>query len=358
MPELSKKQRKALVILLVTGGVYISFKYFLPLILPFAAAYLTALLLRPSAVWLRKRLQIEIGERRFAVPIGLIGGAQLLLLAAAAGVLVFYGGRRLIEEANEIMDAVPGWLSRLDQWLASMCRVAEVFCRLREGALAQAAREMISAIMQTFKRAAMSNLAVNSVAAFSFCAKGFAAAVVFFMAAILSLQEMDEMKRRRKQSVFSREFALFGRRLTMTGSVWLRTQLVIMFVTACLCTLGLCLIRNPYSILLGAVIGVLDALPLLGAGAVLIPWGIAMAVQGHFYQGSVLALLFFACCMTREFLEARLMGGKMGLSPLETLAAIYVGMKLFGMLGVLLGPVGLLIIEDLVEEYGEIREDV
>ena len=43
VPELSKKQRKALVILSVTGGVYISFKYFLPLILPFAAAYLAAL---------------------------------------------------------------------------------------------------------------------------------------------------------------------------------------------------------------------------------------------------------------------------------------------------------------------------
>ena len=77
-----------------------------------------------------------------------------------------------------------------------------------------------------------------------------------------------------------------------------------------------------------------------------------MAVQGCFYQGGILALLFFVCWMTREFLEARLMGGKMGLSPLETLAAIYAGMKLFGILGVFLGPIGLLIIEDLAEEYG------
>ena len=182
-------------------------------------------------------------------------------------------------------------------------------------------------------------------------------AAVFFMAAVLSLQEMDEMKRRRRQSMFSREFALFGRRLIMTGSAWLRTQLVIMLVTACLCALGLLLIRNPYSILLGAVIGVLDALPLFGAGAVMIPWSVVAMAQGHFYQGGVLALLFLICCLTREFLEARLMGGKMGLSPLETLTAIYVGMKLFGILGMLLGPIGLLIIEDLVEEYGEKRAD-
>lgn len=357
MPELSKKQRKALVILSAAGGVYVSFKYFLPLILPFAAAYLTALVLRPSAAWLEERLQITVRGRTFAVPIGVIGGAELLLLAAAAGVLIFYGGRRLFEEVNEVINAAPGWIRRLDQQLTSMCRVAEVFCRLQEGALVQTVREMIFAMAQTLKRVTVSSLAVNSVAALSFCTRFFVAAAVFFMAAVLSLQEMDEMRRRGRQSMFSREFALFGRRLAMTGSAWLRTQFVIMFVTACLCALGLSLIRNPYSILLGAVIGVLDALPLFGAGAVLIPWSIVVTVQGHFYQGGVLALLFLICCMTREFLEARLMGGKMGLSPLETLAAIYVGMKLFGILGMLLGPIGILIIEDLAEEYGEKRAD-
>ena len=357
VPELSKKQRKALVILSVTGGVYISFKYFLPLILPFAAAYLAALVLRPGAAWIEKRLQINIRGRRYSVPIGVIGGAELLLLATAAGLLLFCGSRRLMEEANEMIHAVPGWMMRLDQWLTSLCRTAEGFCRLREGALGQAAREMITAMTRTLRQAAMSSLAVNSVAALSFCARAFVMAAVFFMAAVLSLQEMDEMKRRRRQSMFSREFALFGRRLIMTGSAWLRTQLVIMLVTACLCALGLLLIRNPYSILLGAVIGVLDALPLFGAGAVLIPWSVVAMAQGHFYQGGVLALLFLICCLTREFLEARLMGGKMGLSPLETLTAIYVGMKLFGILGMLLGPIGLLIIEDLVEEYGEKRAD-
>ena len=50
------------------------------------------------------------------------------------------------------------------------------------------------------------------------------------------------------------------------------------------------------------------------------------------------------------------MGKKMGLSPLETLVAIYVGLQLFGLFGFLLGPIGLLIIKDFVEEYGEEEE--
>lgn len=61
--------------------------------------------------------------------------------------------------------------------------------------------------------------------------------------------------------------------------------------------------------------------------------------------------LYLVCYFMREFVEAKLMGKKMGLSPLETLMSMYVGLQLFGFLGFILGPVGLMLIEDLVEEY-------
>ena len=265
MPELSKKQRKALVILSVTGGVYISFKYFLPLILPFAAAYLAALVLRPGAAWIEKRLQINIRGRRYSVPIGVIGGAELLLLAAAAGLLLFCGSRRLMEEANEMIHA-----RRVDDAAGSM---ADFPVPYSGGFLPpQGGRAGAGCQRNDYRHDTDSQTGGHVQPGCQFCGsafflrQGFVMAAVFFMAAVLSLQEMDEMKRRRRQSMFSREFALFGRRLIMTGSAWLRTQLVIMLVTACLCALGLLLIRNPYSILLGAVIGVLDALPLFGPG--------------------------------------------------------------------------------------------
>ena len=351
MPELSRKQRKALVVIAVTAGVYVSFKYFLPLFLPFAAAYLTALILRPTAAWLERRLQFRLFGRRFSVPIGMIGGIELVLLTALLGAALFYGGRRLFEEANQIANQIPAWIDSFDHWLTSMCRQVEAFCRLRDGVLVQAAREMLLQAASALKKMTMSTLVVNSVAAFTFCVEVMVAVAVFFIASVLSLQEMDELRRRRRQSMFSREFALFSRRLVMTGNTWLRTQLIIMFITSCLCILGLVMIRNPYCILLGRGIGILDALPLFGTGAVLVPWSLILLVQKQWYEGIVLAGLFLVCCLVREFLEARLMGDGMGLSPLETLAAIYVGLKLFGILGVLLGPIGLLIIEDLVEEY-------
>ena len=167
------------------------------------------------------------------------------------------------------------------------------------------------------------------------------------------VKEMDELRRRRFDSMFHREFFLLGRRLAVTGSAWLKTQSVIFLMTSSLSMLGLLLIGNPYYILGGIGIGVLDALPIFGTGTALVPWSILLLFKREWGHALILFGLYLLCYVLREFTEAHLMGKKMGLSPLETLAAIYVGLQLFGLFGFLLGPIGLLIIKDFVEEYGD-----
>lgn len=152
---------------------------------------------------------------------------------------------------------------------------------------------------------------------------------------------------------FTANFFLLGRRLAVTGSAWLKTQSVIFLMTSSLSMLGLLLIGNPYYILGGIGIGVLDALPIFGTGTALVPWSILLLFKREWGHALILFGLYLLCYFLREFTEAHLMGKKMGLSPLETLAAIYVGLQLFGLFGFLLGPIGLLIIKDFVEEYGD-----
>ena len=172
---------------------------------------------------------------------------------------------------------------------------------------------------------------------------------------------MDELRRRRFDSMFHREFFLLGRRLAVTGSAWLKTQSVIFLMTSSLSMLGLLLIGNPYYILGGIGIGVLDALPIFGTGTALVPWSILLLFKREWGHALILFGLYLLCYFLREFTEAHLMGKKMGLSPLETLAAkstgtvvgCCAGLQLFGLFGFLLGPIGLLIIKDFVEEYGD-----
>ena len=94
---LSRKQKKAFLTVAVTAGVYLSFRYLLPLIFPFLAAYLMALLLQPSAAFLEKRLRISFRGHMIGVPIGMIGGMELILLSIfLVGLLAagdaFHGG--------------------------------------------------------------------------------------------------------------------------------------------------------------------------------------------------------------------------------------------------------------------------
>lgn len=103
---------------------------------------------------------------------------------------------------------------------------------------------------------------------------------------------------------------------------------------------------NPYYILAGVGIGILDALPVFGTGTVLIPWTLLCFLRGKWGRGMAVFAIYLLCYFLREILEARLMANQVGLTPLETLVSIYVGLQLFGLWGFLLGPVGILIVKE------------
>ena len=162
---------------------------------------------------------------------------------------------------------------------------------------------------------------------------------------------MSVWRVRRDQSTFRKEFNLIGGRLVQTGKAWFRSQGIILFITTGLCIGGMFLIKNPYYIMAGIGIGILDALPIFGTGTVLIPWAVLELLMGDWKQAVILTALYLVCYFVRQIMEVRMMGGQVGLSPLETLASVYVGLELFGFFGFILGPLGLLLVEDLVEVW-------
>ena len=197
----------------------------------------------------------------------------------------------------------------------------------------------------------MPYLMVNSVSVFRWGIGAVVILTVIFVSVGLALQEMERWKKRCRMSLFQEEFSLIGHRISLVLHAYLKTQLIIMTLTTAICMAGLWFLKNPYYILAGIGVGVLDALPIFGAGTVLIPWAVIQFFQKKWIDGMVLVGIYLVCYFLREILEAKLMGEQVGLSPLENLIAMYVGLKLFGIAGFLLGPVGLLLIEDLVEAW-------
>ena len=101
---------------------------------------------------------------------------------------------------------------------------------------------------------------------------------------------------------------------------------------------------------MGIGIGFLDALPVFGTGTVFVPWILVLALQKRFASAAVLAVTYGICMLTREILEPRLIGNRLGILPIVILMSVYVGVKLYGFEGILLGPLSVLLIRELWEQ--------
>lgn len=128
-----------------------------------------------------------------------------------------------------------------------------------------------------------------------------------------------------------------------------KSQLYLSAVTYGLCAIGLLILGYPKGFLIAIPIALVDALPILGAGSVLIPWGILFFLRGDTTMGTALLLLYGICSVTRTVLEPRFLGEQMGLHPLLTLVSLYGGYRLFGFGGMLLLPIGVILIKQLYD---------
>ena len=116
---------------------------------------------------------------------------------------------------------------------------------------------------------------------------------------------------------------------------YIRAELILMLITFVECTVGFVFIGGDiagYALLLGIAIAVIDALPILGTGTVLIPWGVGAILTGETRLGLYLLALYGICFLVRQLLESRIVGKQIGLHPLATLMAMYAGLKTIGFL--------------------------
>lgn len=128
-------------------------------------------------------------------------------------------------------------------------------------------------------------------------------------------------------------------------ATFVKAQLLIMLLIGSICSVVLTLLRIPSGMFWGILAGVLDALPLFGTGIVLVPLAIMQLLSGKYLAGVLCLGLYVVCIFTRELLEPRLIGDKMGIPPLVVLATIYAGIQLFGLFGIIKGPLGFILVQ-------------
>lgn len=138
---------------------------------------------------------------------------------------------------------------------------------------------------------------------------------------------------------------------------YLKAEVLISLGVMVILLVGFLVIGQPYSILLAVLLGVMDFIPIIGAGTAMVPWAVALILLGKWQQAVPLLVIWGIICLFRRFMEPKVVGDQTGLHPLLSLLAIYVGMKLGGVLGMILGPVLLIMLRNLWQA-GMFRETV
>ncbi|MNJ43947.1 hypothetical protein D3C77_389760 [compost metagenome] len=124
---------------------------------------------------------------------------------------------------------------------------------------------------------------------------------------------------------------------------YLRAQLIFIFVTASLVFIGLLILRVDSPFIYALIIGVVDFLPYLGAGTIMLPWSIYLLVTGNLQLGLGLAVLYAVILVVRQIIEPKILATSVGLKPLPMLISLFVGLKMFGFLGFIIGPIFLVV---------------
>lgn len=128
---------------------------------------------------------------------------------------------------------------------------------------------------------------------------------------------------------------------------YIKAELTISLGVMVILAVGFSIMGQPYGLLLAFLLAVLDFIPILGAGTVMVPWMIVDAILGNWRRALYLLIIWGIICLFRRFTEPKIVGDQTGLHPLLSLLAIYVGMRTAGVLGMILGPVLLIMVRNL-----------
>jgi sporulation integral membrane protein YtvI len=136
----------------------------------------------------------------------------------------------------------------------------------------------------------------------------------------------------------------------ITLAKMVQSYMIIMSITYVELTIGLALLRVDFPYVVAAMIAIVDILPIVGTGTILVPWSILSMIAGNLWFGLGILLVYAVITIVRNIIEPKIVGSRIGLYPLVTLMAMFLGLKLLGLLGVFLFPLTLIVLKKAQED--------
>ncbi|ATW24536.1 sporulation integral membrane protein YtvI [Candidatus Formimonas warabiya] len=303
--------------------------YIGPVFAPFILAAVIAVLIEPVVNLLSKRLRMPRGWSVLLV--------LLTFIIGISGILVLITSR-LIVELQGLSKNIPN-ISQIFNTLITEAQYFYYNINLRPEVLdqiQQAASSIAGAITDFI------SLAINGMVSFlTSLPSGFMIFIITIVATFFFSRDKEKLEQfcigLFPETWRGRAFSVYTD-LSRALVGYFRAQATLISITTVISLIGLSILGAPYAFTMGLLSGFFDVLPIFGPGMVFVPWIIWTLIGGSYKLAASLACLYVIIIVQRQIMEPKLVAENIGLHPLATLAALFIGIKVLGVWGIILGP--------------------
>ena len=316
----------------------------LSLFAPFIAALIVAVILNPLVRWFQRRLGWSRSVLALVILLLLFGlvGAGIAYLVYAVGV--------------ELVSLAQNWDGLLVSLQGALDQMETVFSNLWAMVPPQLNESVNSVVdgLVAWLESAVPNLLNTMVDYTTNKAMGVpsfvVAMVIFLMASYFITADYPYLRTRVAQHMDESLLRFCNQiRVTALGAFggYLKAEILLSVGVFFILVVGFFITRQPYGVLLALVLAVMDFIPIIGAGTVMVPWAVIALFTRDYPTAIEMMVIWGVIAMFRRVMEPKFVGDQTGLSPILSLVSIYVGMKVAGVLGMILGPTVFLVVLNL-----------
>lgn len=340
------------------GIVYLAAKYFIPefivilstsvkIITPFIVALLLALFLEPLV-----RLFMNKGRMGRAPAAGL----SMLLVFGGIGVLLSFLVTRLVVELIDLSESLPNYKKPVQDFIASAVEQGKIFI-FQYPDINQRIRENLGSITDRISdfASSLANFLLHFATAVPGAVLGTIVTLIATYFFIRDRRAMVNLWLKTMPAPWGTRVLEVSREVAGAFLSYVRAQAVLISLSTIQAIAGLYIIGAEYALTVGLLVGIFDMIPVLGPATIILPWAAWSFISGSTAFGIKLIVLYLLIWLVRQTLEARVVAANLGLHPLAVLAAMYIGLKLLGVPGLIIGPIMLIAAQAVVKAIGQQR---
>lgn len=343
MFEVTERQKSTIKKLVKTILTIVIIVIFITKILPYIAPFVVAIFM----TFIIEK-PVRFMQKRFKMPRSLAVGLAIFLFAIVIGGIVVFTFYQVTTELASLTQDTPSLYSIADFFQALIEKSQSFYLKIPDD-IVKALQKNIGTIVST-----ISSWLTKLFAAMLDIVKSLPQLFVFLVVSMVSTFFMSrdrekiatfiyrQMPHRWDSKVRAIKSDLF---VAFIG--FLKAQLTLVFITFLQLLVGYTILGVDYAFFFAIFTAIVDAIPVLGTGTILIPVSAAHLIMGNSPRAFAFLVLYVVILIVRQFLEPRIMGSNLGVHPLVMLIAIYVGLRVFGVMGLILGPVLVIIIKAL-----------